>query len=94
MSLTEVHPDIQASRQEVYGDPLENHRGIAQAWAGLLQPHAERIAQGKPIPPWVVALLLASLKINRMRRVFKQDNFDDAEVYLSFAKEWQSKGLE
>lgn len=89
MTETPIHPELQRERQEVYGDPKENHDGVAMAWVGLLQPHAERIARGEPIPAWTVALLLASLKINRMRRVFKQDNYDDLAVYASFAEKWQ-----
>jgi hypothetical protein len=80
---------IKRERQKVYGDPRENHRGIAQGWAGLLQPHAERIARGDPIPEWCVALMMAALKLNRMRRIFKQDNYDDLTAYAGFAEQWQ-----
>lgn len=80
---------IKRERQVVYGEPRENHRGIAQAWAGLLQPHADKIARGEPIPEWCVALCMAALKMNRMRRVFKQDNYDDIAAYLGFAEQWQ-----
>lgn len=82
---------IQADRQKVYGDPKENHDGIAMGWVGLLQPHWQDIRDGKPIPAWCVALLLAALKLNRMRRVFKQDNYDDIRNYLQFAQDWQSE---
>lgn len=91
MSLTPVHPDLQRERQSVYGDPKENHDGVAMSWVGLLQPQWERIKNGQPIPAWCVALLLAQLKINRMRRVFKQDNYDDLAVYASFAEKWQKE---
>lgn len=80
---------IQADRQKVYGDPRENHRMIAMAWAGLLKPHVEAINNVQPIPEWTVALMMASLKNLRMRNVFHQDNYDDARIYLSFAEEWQ-----
>jgi hypothetical protein len=80
---------IKAERQKVYGDPRENHRGIAMAWAGLLQPHAPAIARGDPIPDWTVALMMAALKLNRMRLTFKQDNYDDIRNYLEFAEQWQ-----
>lgn len=83
---------IKHDRQAVYGDPRENHRGIAQAWAGLLQPHAEAIKAGDPIPEWTVALMMAAMKLNRMRRVFHEDNFDDARVYLGFVEQWQKGG--
>ena len=80
---------IKAERQKVYGDPRENHKGIAQMWACLLQPHAEAIAKMEPLPEHVVAMMMAALKLNRMRRVFHQDNYDDLTAYISFAREWQ-----
>ncbi len=80
---------IKKARQRIYGDPRENHRGIAQAWAGLLQPHARAIGRGEPLPEHVVALLMAAMKLNRMRRVFHQDNYDDLANYLAFARAWQ-----
>ena len=80
---------LRESRGSVYGDPRENHRGIAQAWAGMLEPHWRSIQAGNPIPEHTVAHMMAALKMNRMRRVFHQDNYDDIAVYLKFAHEWQ-----
>lgn len=83
--------DIVRERGKVYGPPKENHEGIAMMWAPLLQPHAELIAQQKPLPPHVVAQLMVALKLNRMRLVHKQDNFDDLRNYLTFAEKWQKE---
>lgn len=83
--------ELKASRQEVYGEPIENHTGIAQMWACLLQPHWECVKRMEPLPPHVVALMMTALKLNRMRRRFKQDNYDDLRVYLGFAEEWQKE---
>lgn len=80
---------IRAERYRVYGDPLENHRGIAQMWAPLLQPYWRTICDGEPIPPHVVALMMVALKLDRMRLVYHQDNYADLRNYLSFAEEWQ-----
>lgn len=80
---------VKRDRQQVYGDPLENHAGIAQMWASILQPWADRIALGTPLPPHVIALLMTLLKINRMRYVFHEDNYVDASVYSGFARQWQ-----
>jgi hypothetical protein len=82
---------VKHERQKVYGDPLENHRGIAQAWAGILQPWHEEIRRGEPVPPHVVALLMAAMKMNRMRRVYHADNFTDLRAYLDFAQQWQER---
>lgn len=73
----------------MYGDPEENHHGIAMMWACLLQPWADKISRMEPLPTHVVALMMAALKLNRMRRVYKKDNYDDLKVYLGFAEEWQ-----
>jgi hypothetical protein len=90
--LGQSHLDeIIAERQKVYGEPKQNHQFIAQAWTGLLHPHAEAIARGEPVPAHTVALMMAALKVDRMRLTFHQDNFDDAEVYLKFAQQWQKE---
>lgn len=85
--------EIKAERQKVYGDPLENHKGIAQMWAPLLQPHADKIKAGEPIPPHVVALLMCALKLNRMRIAYHEDNYTDLRNYASFAQEWQGSDV-
>ena len=80
---------VKHERQKVYGDPRENHAGIAQSWAGILQPWHEEIRRGEPVPPHVVALLMVQVKANRMRRVYHGDNYTDLRAYLDFAEEWQ-----
>jgi hypothetical protein len=90
LHLSEHEQQITAERQKVYGDPLTNHHGIAMAWAGLLQPWHDQIKRCVPVPPHVVALMLAGgMKVNRCRLVYHADNYDDAAVYLKFANEWQ-----
>jgi hypothetical protein len=86
------HDTIKRDRQAIYGDPLENHKGIGMAWTPLLQPHAEAIARGEPLKPSTVAHLMAAMKLNRMRRVFHADNYDDMLIYLEFARKWQEDG--
>lgn len=87
--LSESEALISLERRQVYGDPEVNHIGIAMGWAGILQPWALDIAAMRPLPPHVVALLMASLKLNRMRVRFHADNYDDASVYQGFARAWQ-----
>jgi nucleoside 2-deoxyribosyltransferase len=82
--------EIRIERQQVYGDPLENHKGIAQMWAPLLQPHWRTIKDGMPIQAHVVALMMVALKLDRMRLVYHADNFADARNYLAFAEEFQT----
>lgn len=89
--LSEAEARISLERRQVYGDPYQNHYGIAQSWAGLLQVWAPRIARGEPIPPHVVALMMAALKTNRCRLQFHKDNYDDANVYMTFASAFQQR---
>lgn len=88
-NLDERQARIAQTRSRTYGDPRENHQAIAQAWSGLLQPHAHALANMEPLPEHVVALMLAMLKVCRARIRYHEDNYDDACVYLGFAHAWQ-----
>jgi len=77
-------------RGEVYGDPRESHCAIAMAWAPLLKPHEQRIANMRPLPEHTIAQMMAAFKLCcRSRLRFKQDNYDDMRAYIGFAEEWQ-----
>lgn len=89
--LNENEARISLERRQVYGDPYQNHAGIAAAWAGILQVWAPRIARGDALPPHVIALLMAQLKMNRCRLQHHQDNYDDANVYMTFASAFQQR---
>ena len=78
-------------RGSVYGEPRQNHDFIGMQWTPILYPWLNWIAQGRAVPAHVVALQLHGLKYNRMRNVYHPDNYDDASVYLIFAKRWQSE---
>ena len=84
--LSEAEARISLERRQVYGDPYQNHYGIAQSWAGLLQVWAPRIARGEPIPPHVVALMMAALKTNRCRLQFGLDTGDLIRGLVAFAE--------
>lgn len=76
-------------RGAIYGDPLVNHKGIGAMWTCLLEPHVDKIRKCEPIPAYTVALMMAALKINRMRNVYHRDNYLDAGIYLEFAEKFQ-----
>ena len=82
---------IKSERHKVYGDVVENHENIACAWVGLLRDHAKSIEMGIPLPTWTVALMMATLKIDRMRLIYHKDNYDDAHNYLDFADDMQAE---
>jgi hypothetical protein len=80
---------IREERGKIYGDPYENHRLIGMMWTTFLAPIADQLKNGEAVPPHVVALMMAALKLNRMRLKFHQDNYDDCRNYLKFAEDWQ-----
>jgi hypothetical protein len=88
VAMNEVE-QVKHERQKIYGPPKENHEGIAQGWAPLLQPWWREIKMGRPVPPHVAALLMIVVKTNRCRRVPHPDNYVDIRAYLDFVEEWQ-----
>ena len=84
-TLAEELAGVRRERGEVYGDPVENHKGIAMMIAPLLQPHAEAIGRMEPLPPSVVCRIMVALKLNRTRLRFHADNYRDLLLFAAFA---------
>lgn len=80
--------EILEERGRVYGDPQLSHKSIGLAWTASIQNHYGLELQ-HPIPCWLVAQMMESLKIVRSARVYKQDNYDDRKNYTGFAEQWQ-----
>jgi hypothetical protein len=91
MSSQERLDKLKEDRGSVYGDPWDNHAGIAQMWAPLLRPWGCDILCGRPLPPDVVTRLLQLLKLNRTRLKYHPDNYDDNANYNDFSKEMQGR---
>lgn len=89
--MTEAQARISLERQQVYGDAFENHAGIAATWVGELQGWGQHISEGRPLPPDVVARMMALLKLNRCRLDYHEDNYIDHAVYALFAQAWQKR---
>lgn len=82
--LSEAAEIVAGVRQEQYGDPVDVHTRIGQAWAGIL---------GLPeVTPKEVALCMAALKLVREAspRTGLRDNFVDAAGYVQIAR-WCSE---
>jgi hypothetical protein len=81
-------------RQRVYGDTYSNHANAGLLFRGILQHHfGINIPE---IPPHVVALLVASLKLLRASSPggeVHQDNYDDGINYLRIARQCAERGL-
>lgn len=81
----DLSPELQAihdDRQGVYGNFTVNMTGTSMQLNGLFHQWAGN-NPSKPLPPWFAALVIVSVKLNRIASGnYKQDNFDDAIVYL------------
>lgn len=80
---------LREERGKIYGDPQLSHENIGMAWTGLIQQHFS-IRLAKPIPSFLVSLMMVQFKAQRSARVYHQDNFDDLHVYAQFAQEAQA----
>lgn len=76
---------LQQSRGKSYGPYTPGSRALGMVWAGLLSNHYKK--ELPPIPPHLVELMMAALKLCRAARPTKhcQDNYDDAFVYTCMA---------
>lgn len=77
-----------AERGQVYGDPEGSHANIGLAWTALIQQHYGMLLD-HPLPPWLVALMLASMKLQRSTIAYREDNYIDLKAYGKFAEEFQ-----
>lgn len=85
---TEDEKRIFLERHPVYGDPMDSHANIGLVWTAILQQHYG-IKLPEAIPPHIVALMMAGMKVQRSTRAFHKDNYDDLSVYAKFAEQFQ-----
>jgi len=78
-TLKEAHKIVCEGREADYGSPEQNFAVIARLWSDYV---------GYPISPTDVAVMMALLKIARIRNgKFKEDNFIDLAGYAACAAE-------
>ncbi len=86
---------IQDSRESVYGHWRANMAGTSWVMCGLLQnlnACQSEENEDTEIPDWWAPLMMVAVKLNRIASGnFKQDNFDDLKVYLSFVETMQKE---
>ena len=87
--MSNLDAAIMAERSRIYGDAQLCHDSIGKAWAGLLQQHFGR--EVEPLPPHLVALMMAALKGVLAVRVYHADNYVDLRNYAAIAEEAQQK---
>lgn len=72
---------ISGDRAETYGDPVDNFRRIGIIWAAVL-------GYTSPIPPDMVALMLAGLKMARLSdNLTHEDSWVDLAGYAALGGE-------
>lgn len=76
--LEEARKCVCGDREEDYGSPENNFRTIADLWTVYL---------GTPVTPKEAAIMMALLKIARIKAGTKTDNFVDLAGYAACAGE-------
>ena len=76
--------NLKEIKQKEYGPFNSNLHKISAAWNILLK---DQLRLG--IVPWQVALMYAQAKLIRISHNYKEDSYDDCELYLLQAKELQ-----
>ena len=84
--------EIVAERAPKYGPVKTSHQTVGLIWSALIENHYKCKLQ-HPIPGYMVALMMAALKINRasVKDGFQEDNYLDAMNYLQFAMDMQGE---
>jgi len=78
---------LEESRQSNYGPPYACHCNIAAAWSAYLQQREQAKKVPTVLRPEDVANMLALMKLIRAGYdPLHKDNYDDAEVYIGFAR--------
>jgi len=75
--LDRVHDLVTQDRNDTHGDPLDNHRQIAELWSAFLRFKLE-----ESIEPWEAAIMMQHVKQSRMQAGrLTADHFDDTMGY-------------
>ena len=80
------HNRVIRSRQRQYGPPLHGHACLGKAWTALINEHLQ--TKLVDLPPHLVCLMLASLKLHRAAKPFEvtPDTYLDARNYTTLAE--------
>lgn len=79
--------EVIKEREKVYGPPEKGFKRVGEAWAALLNEHF--LCELPALPPHLVGLMLASLKLQRAAKPYEGhlDNYVDATNYVALAQQ-------
>lgn len=80
--LQEAERLVSSDRQSSYGHPSEDFSKTGRIWGALLSKWAKETNGDSPIPPQLVGLCMAGLKLSREVHLHKRDNLVDAAGYI------------
>ena len=82
--LDRVHELVTADRNDTHGDPLDNHRQIAELWSAFLR---FKLDDDEQIEPWEAAIMMQHVKQSRMQAGrLTADHFDDTAGYAEVGR--------
>lgn len=76
----EAHDLVTGDRQAAYDHPLDDFAITGRIWGALLERW--RDSDDDDVPPELVGLMLAGIKMTRETHVHKRDNLVDGAGYL------------
>lgn len=96
LSLTAQEAAIQKSRAAIYGDSKIQHGNLGLMWTGILRQAGYKI--DKPIPSYVVLLMMVACKLSRCAieegLPNNGDSYTDGKIYFELAKEAKKYKME
>jgi len=81
--------EVREQRGAVYGDPSNMQKLVASHWTAILRSHWPDL-EIPEIPPYLVGLMMACLKIHRIAAPFRKkdnDSYVDLHNYVNFSEE-------
>ena len=79
--LQEADRLVNGARQSDYGHPSQDFARTGRIWGALLEEYVRTAKPGDPVPPYLVGLCMAGVKMSRHVNRRKTDNMVDLAGY-------------
>jgi hypothetical protein len=86
LKLSPEEEFIMRHRGSVYGNHVKGSAELGKVWAAILSNYLD--TEIEPIPPDIISLMMAAMKIMRMSQKSGRGHYDsalDARVYIAMA---------